>query len=181
MRKALATAAAAAALLMNGFALTPASAASGNQPVSFTVLGGTLAITPGTPAVGVNSVINGGVTTVTVPLGVTTVLDTRIGSTGWAVSASTTDFTQTLPAVGTIAKTLAKFSVPIAPVATVGSPTFTYVSTPTAVDAGGNLSNLVVATASGVNTATFTPQLDVTVPNGSATGVYTGTVTQSVV
>lgn len=175
-----------AALVIGGLAATPALAATGSQVVAFTVADGVLAITPGTPALGATSLLTGGVTTVTVPLGVTTVLDSRIASTGWAVSASTTDFTLTqVPGAPSlvILKANARFSVPLAPVSAVGTPalTFARVSVPQAVDATGTVANLVVATATGINTATFALQLDTVVPNGSPAGAYTGTITQTVV
>lgn len=183
MRKALVVVSTACACLFVGLtAASPALAASNTEPVAFTVVAGTLAITPGTPAAGVNSVLAGGVTTVAVPLGLTTITDTRVNSVGWAVSASTTDFALTAGSA-TVGKANAKFLVPVAPVSVLGAPavTFTYVSTPTAVDVNGTVSNLVVATAVGVNTGTFGPQVDVTVPNGSAVGAYTSTVTQTVI
>ena len=177
---------AAAALMIGGLAATPALAASSNQVVAFTVADGLLAITPGTPATGVSSVLTGGKTTVTIDLGMTTVADTRVNSSGWSVSASTTDFTLT-QAPGAlsqvIAKTQAKFSVPLAPVSVLGSPavTFARLDAPTAVDSTGGVASLIVATATGVNTGTFGPQLQITIPNGSAVGAYTGTITQTVV
>ena len=174
------------ALFSCGLFAAPASAATGIEPIAFTVLDGTLAITPGTAAAGATSALVGGSTGVTVGLGLTTVTDTRINSAGWSVGAATTDFALTQAPGATaqvIAMANAKFSVPLAPVGVVGTPaaTFTRRSAPTAVDASGNLASLVVATATGVNTATFSPQLDIAVPNGSATGAYTATVTQTVV
>ena len=186
MRNVIVLSTTAAALVLGGLAATPALAATGSQIVAFTVADGVVAITPGTPALGVNSLLSGGVTTVSVALGVTTVLDSRIASTGWAVSASTTDFTLT-QAPGApgqlIPRANAKFSVPLAPLSVVGTPalTFARAASPQAVDANGNVANLVVATATGVNTATFAPQLDAVVPNGSPSGAYTGTITQTVV
>ena len=186
MRNVIVLSTTAAALVLGGLAATPALAATGSQIVAFTVADGVLAITPGTPALGVNSLLSGGVTTVSVALGVTTVLDSRIASTGWAVSASTTDFTLTQAPGATslvIPKANAKFSVPLAPLSVVGTPalTFARVSAPQAVDATGDVVNLVVATATGVNTGSFAPQLDAVVPNGTPTGAYTGTITQTVV
>ena len=163
-------------------AATPAAADAATQTVAFTVASGTLSITPGTPATGTSSVLTGGATTATVSLGLTTIVDTRINSTGWAVSASTTDFL--LSGTGsTIAKTLAKFAVPIAPTSVLGTPavTFTSAGTPVATDSTGTVGNLVVAVAVGVNTGTFSPQLIALVPNGSGVGSYTSTVTQTVV
>ena len=181
MRNTVALTAVASALLVGGLAAAgPASAASSTQVVAFTVAAGTLAITPGAPAVGISAATTGGLTTAAIDLGLTTVADTRISSTGWAVSAATTDFTLT-PGTSSISKTNAAFSVPTAPLGVLGSATFTTTAAPTAVDASGNLSNLVVASATGITTATFSPQLAVTVPNGSATGLYTATITQTVV
>ena len=181
MRTTVAVTAVAAALVVGGLAAAgPASAATSSQVVAFTVAAGTLAITPGTPAVGISAATSGGLTTAAIDLGLTTVADTRISSTGWAVSAATTDFAVT-PGTSAISKANAKFSVPVAPLSVLGSATFTTDAAPTAVDAGGNVANLVVASATGINTATFSPQLAVTVPNGSATGLYTAPITQTVV
>ena len=174
---------AALALAAGGLAAAgPAVADSHTQSVAFTVANGTLAITPGTPATGATSALAGGLTTVTVPLGLTTITDTRISSVGWAVSAATTDFLLSAGST-TVTKSQAAFAVPVAPVSALGSPTvtFVYAAAPTAVDATGTTSNLVVAVATGVNTGTFSPQLVVTIPNGSASGAYTSTVTQTVV
>ena len=181
MRTTVALTSVAAALTVGGLAAAgPASAATGSQVVAFTVAAGTLAITPGAPAVGVNASLTGGTTTASIDLGLTTVADTRISSTGWAVSAATTDFTVT-PGTGSISRANAAFSVPAAPLNVLGSATFTTQAAPTAVDASGSVGNLVVATATGITTATFSPRLAVTVPNGSATGIYTATITQTVV
>ena len=181
MRTTVVLTAVAAALTVGGLAAAgPASAATSTQIVAFTVANGTLAISPGIPAVGVNAALDGGRTAATIDLGLTTVADTRISSTGWAVSAATTDFTL-LAGAGAIDKGNAKFSVPTAPLGVLGQATFTTDAAPTAVDASGNVANLVVATATGVNTATFSPQLQVTVPNGSSAGLYTATITQTVV
>ena len=161
-------------------AASPASAASNTQIVAFTVTSGTLAISPGTPAVGTHSTLTNGITGASIDLGLTTVADTRINSTGWAVSAATTDFTLT-PGTTTITKTNATFAVPTTPLSVLGTSTFTTHTTPTAVDPTGNVANLVVASSTGINTATFNPQLSVTIPNGTATGIYTATITQTVV
>lgn len=171
------------ALAVGAIALAgPALASSQTQAIAFTVANGTLSITPGTPATGTTSALAGGVTTVTVALGLTSIIDTRINSVGWAVSAATTDFVPSAGS-GTVTKSHAAFAVPVAPVSALGSPavTFVYAATPTAVDATGTTGNLVVATATGVNTGTFSPELVVTIPNGSAAGAYTSTVTQTVV
>ena len=180
MRTAIAVSTAGLGLVLS--AAVPAFAATGTESVAFTVAAGTLGITPGTAATGTSSALAGGVTTATVALGLSTVTDTRVNSIGWTVGAAVTDFTLA-SGTSTVAKAHAAFNLPTAPVSALGAPavTFTYIATPTAVDATGNLASLVVATAVGVNTGTFSPQLVVTIPNGSAVGAYTSTVTQTVV
>ena len=168
--------------LLTGLTSAPAHAATGTEDVAFTVLTGTLSITPGAPAVGATASLSGGTTTATVGLGLTTVVDTRVASTGWAASANTTDF-NTATGSGWMARTQSKFSVPNAPVSVIGTPavTFSYLANPTAVDSVGTVGGLVVATAVGVNTGTFSPVLTVVIPNGSTPGAYLGVVTQTVV
>ena len=179
---ALTTVGAACAVLALSTA-TPAAADAASQTVAFTVASGTLSITPGTPATGTSSVLAGGTTTATVSLGLTTIVDTRINSTGWAVSASTTDFLLSGGTGSTITKTHAKFAVPVAPTSVLGTPavTFSSAGTPVATDSTGTVGNLVVAVAVGVNTGTFIPQVIALIPNGSGVGSYTSTVTQTVV
>lgn len=121
-----------------------------------------------------------GITTSSGSLPLTTVTDTRLSSTGWTVTASTTAFTlvggtATIPASG------AKFSASGAS-ATLGDPALAVTSTPT----GAGSAALVVASVKsgassiGANTVAYTPAIQVTIPNGTAAGVYTATVTQSV-
>jgi hypothetical protein len=121
----------------------------------------------------------------TVPLGVTTVLDSRTSSPGWTMSASASDFTTT---GGTVAKAKAKFAIPLAPVAADAAlltgalsgavlPTFSSrADTPTGTNGSAAL---LTAGAGSVNAASFVPVLTVDV-TGAAAGLYTGTVTQSV-
>jgi hypothetical protein len=209
MRKALVLTIAAAALagglaapaLAAGPVCNPANGdvCSGVTQVAFAVLPnvGTLSIVP-TPAtagaggVAGNPIASTGLDTaktVTVPLGVTTVLDTRTASTGWTMSASASNFAQAAPATATISKNFAKFSVPVAPaLPTTGLTGLTGIAVPTftgynagaapASDGSGN-ATLLTATATGINAAAFIPVLTVDV-TGATAGVYTGTVTQSV-
>lgn len=175
MRKPLALAAGAAALALAATA-SPAAAATGDTTVEMTVADGELAIVV-TPAVtGLESALVSTQRRVTAPLGLTTVTDTRAASTGWVLSASTTDFTRTLPTAATIASSNAKFYISAAPTVVLGTVSFT--STTTTASATGAL---VTASASGVNTVEVSPVLQVDVPNDAPTGVYAGTVTQSVV
>jgi hypothetical protein len=201
MRKALVLTIAAAAL--TGGLAAPALAAcgatgdicSGTTAVAFAVLPnvGTLSIVPTPATAGVGGVgtpvASTGLDTaksVTVPLGVTTVLDSRTSTTGWTVSAAASDFALT-GGTGSVSKNLAKFSVPVAPaLPTTGLtgalsvaviPTFSNVAT-TPTGSGGS-ATLLTATATAINAAAFIPVLTVDV-TGATAGVYTGTVTQSV-
>lgn len=175
MRKALALGT--TALTLVGLAATaqPAGAADGTTTVALTVLDGTLAIATTTAAAGVNSQVVGTGRTFTAPLGLTTVTDTRAGSTGWSLSASTTAFSHS-NGTATIPASAATFSLLAAPTNTVGSNT--YEDTATTTPSTGALTT---ARAAGINTATMTPVLHVAVPTSAVAGVYTGTVTQSVV
>ncbi len=176
MRKVTALATTAAMLALAGATAAPAQAATGDTTVALTVVDGTLAIVTTPAAAGVNSEIVGTGRTFNAPLGLTTVTDTRAASTGWSLSASTTAFTLTGDTTKTIAASAATFSLLAEPTNTVGSNTYTGTATTTPSSGA-----LTTARASGINTATMTPVLHVAVPNATAVGVYTGTVTQSVV
>lgn len=176
MRKVTALVTAAAATLAVTALATPAQAADGDTTVSLTVVDGTLAIATTPAAAGVNSEIVGTGRTFTAPLGLTTVTDTRAASTGWSLSARTTAFTLT-GGTATIPATAATFSLLAAPTNTVGTNTYSGTATAASPSSGA----LTTATASGINTAETTPVLHVAVPNSAAVGIYTGTVTQSVV
>ncbi len=175
MRKVTALATTAAMLALAGATAAPAQAATGDTTVALTVVDGTLAIVTTPAAAGVNSEIVGTGRTFTAPLGLTTVTDTRASSIGWSLSASTTAFTLT-PGTATIPAANATFSLLAEPTNTVGSNTYTGTATTTPSSGA-----LTTAKASGINTATMTPVLHVAVPNATAVGLYTGTVTQSVV
>lgn len=176
MRKALALGT--TALTLAGFAATaqPARAVDGTTTVALTVVDGVLAITTTPAAAGVNSQVVGTGRTFTAPLGLTTVTDTRATSTGWTLSASTTAFTLSTDPAVTIPANAATFSLLAAPTNTVGSNTYSNTATTTP-----STGALTTATAAGINAATMTPVLHVAVPDAAAAGLYTGTVTQSVV
>ena len=198
MRKTLAVTLVGAALAAVGAAV-PASACTlgdltcGTTDVAFTVAAGTLSIvtTPATvgtaanPGAAPTSIVSGGSTSVTVPLGATTVTDLRVASTGWSMTATAPTFVLATDATKTIAKTGASFYVPALPTAdvTAGAPLLSTFSarssSPQAVNAGGS-ATILTSNSSGPNAAVFTPYLQVAVPSGSASGLYTGTVTQSV-
>ena len=191
MRKVLALVAVAVA--GSAFAATPASAAACSlsatcavTTIATTVDVGTLGIiaAPVSGSLSFTSVPTGGVTqtlTNAADLTLTTVTDTRLSGTGWAVTANVSNFTG-VPG-GSIPRSAVKLSVPAAPIKVLGAVgmTITPVSTLTAVDGAGDLANFVVAAGTGgLNTVTYIPHVDITVPAGTAAGVYTGTLTQSV-
>ena len=175
MRKALALATAVTALSAIAATATPAHAVDGTTTVALTVVDGVLAITTTPAAAGVQSEFVGTDRVLTAPLGVTTISDTRVASSSWTLTASTTIFTNTV-AGATIPASNAKFYVQADPQTTLGTVN-SYDST-TTPDASGAL---VTADTSGVNVSTVTPVLQVLVPATAAAGLYTGTVTQSVV
>lgn len=186
VRKALATAAS-AAVLIGVAAASPASAecsdnvlnvCSGTTTVAFTPGAGTIAILATPVAVDPTQVVTGSGANVTMSLGLTTVTDTRLASSGWSVSASTTDFA---PAGGgtAIPAANAKFFTPAAPTAALGTPTFSRNGTSAANAISGG-SALVSASHSGPSTTTYTPSIVIAVPSGSSSVLYSGTVTQSV-
>lgn len=200
MRKPLVLAVAGAAVLA-GSITAPAMAACGVGDIctdttlaAFTVVGGTISIVatefaagaPGGSGSAPTSGFSGGLNTVTVPLGVTTVLDTRLSSSGWTMSATaplvydSADTTTDVPGTGSA------FWVPADPAAETLSGLGLAVSSfsartsaPTTVD-GDRTTPLLISNSTTPNAAVFTPFLRVTIPGGTATGLYTGTVTQSV-
>ncbi|MDX6198262.1 MAG: hypothetical protein QOJ79_1413 [Actinomycetota bacterium] len=203
MRKVLVLTIAAAAI--TGGLAAPALAAcssangdicSGSTTVAFTVLPnvGSISIVATPAAVGVSNSLLAPVSTgtdaaksVTVPLGATSVLDGRTSSAGWSVSASATSgFTLAGGSSPSVAASRATFSVPTAPVAADAS-----LLTGSLVGAGqssissrastpvSNGSVILSSNSSTVNAVTFLPQMTVDV-TGAASGLYSGSVTQSV-
>jgi hypothetical protein len=183
MRTSLALAAAAALFAGVVGTATPAAAicdpSAGCSGVTFTIAAGTISIVA--PAAGgtATTTSNGGGVDVAVPLTGTVVTDSRIGSSGWSVNATVTDFSTT---GGTVAKGQASFTVPAAPTSVVGCSSFPVRAT-SAVGVnsttGTTTAPILSCTALGTSAATFTPVLTVAVPGGSIAGTYTGTVTQS--
>lgn len=167
---------------------------SGTTTVAFTVLpdNGTISIVAAPAAVGAGlgetaptSSGTDAAKTVTVVLGATTVLDGRTASPGWSVTATASAFTLTGTAT-TIAASKATFTVPNVPVAAdsalltgalTGASTSTISSRATSPASNGSV--ILASSSSSVNATTFTPQMRVDV-TGATSGLYTGTVTQSV-
>ena len=184
MRKTLALGA--TALTAASLALAaPASAActdnvlnvcSSTTTVALVVDAGTIAIVSTPAATNLTSVLSGTDNVQTFSLGLTTVTDTRLTSTGWSVSASSSALAN---GGSSIPSSATSFYVPAAATSVLGSHTITRLATST-TDAVASGAALVTDTGSGLNTATFTPYMKVTVPSGTSALTYTGTVTQSV-
>jgi uncharacterized repeat protein (TIGR01451 family) len=116
--------------------------------------------------------------TVSGSLGSVQVTDNRAGLTGWTAVASSTDFTtgggtpaETIP-VHDALYLISGFS------STTGSATFT--RTPT-TNLSTSAQAVVVATnVAGDNSATWNPLIQVAVPGGAVSGIYSATITNSV-
>jgi hypothetical protein len=151
------------------------AAPTADSSTSFTAFSGSLDITAPDP-------VDLGFVQVGVPAAVSfgnvQVIDGRSEAPGtgtWTASVSSTDFTN--PSAGaTLPASAITYVVPFCSV--VGTVT----CTPTApVTLSGSAQPVINATTSSSgNTATWNPQFQFTVPAGSATGTYTGTVTHSV-
>jgi hypothetical protein len=167
----------ATATLMLGLALPAASAAPGETTATVTVTGGalTISVPVGAGSLGTRTnTVGGG--TISGPLGQVQVEDARgaAAGSGWVASVISTAFT---PSTGaTIAASRVGYSA--GTIAKVG--TATYVANDPA-----NLTGVVPAvTASGItgdNAATWNPTINVSVPGGTLSGVYSATITHSVI
>ena len=164
------------ALLAIGVAIPAGAAGPGQSAATITVTGGALSITvpPDAGSLGTrpDSVLGG---TISGALGVVQVNDARSAAagSGWIMSVISTAFTPpsgpaiAASAVGYVAGAITK----------VGTATYT-------ANDPGNLTGVVPAvTATGItgdNSATWNPTITVTVPGGMAAGVYSATITHSV-
>jgi hypothetical protein len=172
---------AAAAVLFTGgagvlAAGAPAYAAPGaDTPVTVEVTTGTLVIDAPAGSVDLGSVVaSASAQTVSSPLGMVTVTDSRAGVLGWVATVGAADFT----GPGDIS------------VSTAGSVTYdpgqaTVVGTATVTPTSEvHLYPTVVAQTatdvSGVNTAAWNPVIGVTIPAGALAGTYSTTITHSV-
>jgi hypothetical protein len=176
---------AAAATMLAGVAL-PASAAG--TATTFTLSGGGLAVSPQVAATltttGLSTTV--GAHDVVGSLGAVTVNDTRgAGAAGWLASASSSAFDLAAPILsgGTTGTSITSstnvsyahgtFSA-VDGVTTTGSPS-------SAVPLTSTAATVVTGTlAIGTNTATWTPDLTVSMPATARAGDYSGTVTTSV-
>lgn len=178
MRKRLLAGTVAAAALAVPLAAGGAEA----QSVTFTLSGGSLAITePGAATITAGALSGLAGTSFTGSLGNTTVSDTRGGITGWATTiAQTTAFTDgttTIPA-GNVKAWVTAAIVPTG-VATVSAGTYLTEATGLALSGVGQTFVTAIAVV-GNNSATFNPSIAVTVPSNATAGTYSGVITQTV-
>ena len=155
----------------------PPATAQETTPATFTVTGGSLSISvpSGSADLGsrANTVLAGAISG---PLGQVQVNDARspAAGSGWVASVISTTFT---PPTGTaIAASAVGYTV--GSITKVGTATYTANNPP-------NLSGVAPAvTATGItgdNSATWNPTISVAIPGGMAAGVYSATITHSVV
>ncbi len=161
-----------------GLAFVPsASAEPGDTTATITITGGSLAITVPAPAGSLGTranTVDGGV--ISGPLGQVQVSDARSAAagSGWVASVISTAFTP--PAGPTIAASAVGYTA--GAITKVGTATYT---ADDPLDLTG-VSPAVTATGiTGDNSATWNPTINVAVPGGMAAGVYTATITHSVV
>jgi hypothetical protein len=162
-------------MLTLGLSVPVAETAAATPNLAITIQGGVLAISVPSASVDLGTAANTvGGTSITSSLGIVAVSDARSGVLGWVASVISTAFTPT--AGPTIAASFVGYSVG----------TITKVGT--ATDTVTNQTNLtgvvpvVTATAvSGDNSASWNPTISVAVAQGTLAGVYTATITHSVV
>jgi hypothetical protein len=177
MRTCTGFAAVTAGMLVLGFSLPAAANATGITTATITVQGGALAITVPTDAGNLGSradTVTGGI--ISGPLGQVQVNDARSAAagSGWVASVIASAFTP--PAGPAIPASAVSYTA--GPITKVGTATYT-------ANDPANLTGVAPAvTATGItgdNSATWTPTINVAVPGGIAAGVYSATITHSVV
>lgn len=165
------------ALYALGTALPASAATTGATSATVTVQGGFLAITAPTDAGNLGTrtnTVSGG--TISGPLGQVHVDDARSAAagSGWVASVISTAFTP--PAGPAIAASAVSYTT--GAITKVGTATYT-------ANDPGNLTGVAPAvTATGItgdNSATWNPTINVAVPGATAAGVYSATITHSVV
>lgn len=167
----------AAGMLTLGLALPASADATGGTAATVTVQGGFLSITVPADAGSLGTwtnIVGGG--TLSGPLGQVQVTDARSApaGSGWVASVISTAFT---PSAGP--------AIPASAVSyTAGTITKVGTATYTANDPGNLTGVSPAVTATGItgdNSATWNPMIHVNVPGGMAAGVYSATITHSVV
>ncbi|MEV0143714.1 MULTISPECIES: hypothetical protein [unclassified Nonomuraea] len=173
MRKPIAVAAAAIGLGL--VAVTALPAVADDTIVTFTITSGALTIdAPDSANLGS---VSSGTTSISGPMGPVTVTDHRgVLNGSWTATALSTDFTT---GGATPPETIPNVNVDYSP----GSGTHT--GTGTFTPGPGGVINVPRVAFTGTdlvgdNTATWNPTLDITIPDGTVAGIYTGTVTHSV-
>ena len=149
------------------------AADTGDTTATFTLAGGSLDVTPAANAALTNGA--SGATSVSGSLGAVAVSDTRGSTAGWVMSAASSTFVRTGGGAGTSSTGVSYNSGAATAQSGTVTPTSTGATsiTTAAPVAAGTL-------ASGNNTATYSPNLTVTLPASALAGDYTGTVTTSV-
>jgi hypothetical protein len=150
---------------------------TGTTGATITIQGGSLGITVPTGTVNLGTLVNtvlGG--DVAGPLGVVTVSDARSAAagSGWVASVISTAFTP--PSGPALAASLVSYSA--GTVTKIGTATYT------ANDPASLTGVSAVVTATGItgdNSATWDPTITVHVPGATLAGVYSATITHSVV
>jgi hypothetical protein len=153
-----------------------AFALPGATTASVTISGGSLSITVPTAAGNLGTAANTvGGEIISGPLGQVEVDDARnaVAGSGWVASVISTAFT---PSAGpAIAASAVGYTV--GPITQVGTATYTP-NNP--INLTGVAPAITATGITGDNSATWNPTINVTVPGGMAPGVYTATVTHSV-
>lgn len=155
----------------------PAVAAAGESAASLNITGGSLSITVQDDAGSLGTRANTvGAGTISGPLGEVQVNDARSAAarSGWVASVISTAFTP--PSGPAIAASAVSY--------TAGTITKVGTATYTANDPGDLTGVVAAVTATGItgdNSATWNPTITVAVPGGMAAGVYSATITHSVV
>ena len=169
-----------AAIVAAGMAISAPTATAGDTTTTFTVTSGALSIT-----VPVSAALGSGApgTTISGALGTVTVTDARaLLSASWTATVSSTNFTT---GGGTAAETIGNGNVSYwsgPATATTGVGTFTpgQLTALNAQTLGTSRIAFTMTAGVGDNSASWNPNLVVSVPAGAVGGTYTGTVTHSV-
>lgn len=153
----------------------PASGTTGNTTATFTVGSGALTISVPTPATfnSTSNSVGGG--TVTGMLGVVTVTDARsaAGITGWSTSVSSSDFTGGTPIIKASA---VGYSAGVVTTLT-GSALYT---TTNQTNIAGDPVIVTAANTTGNDLASWNPTITIAVPGGTTPGIYSTTITHSI-
>jgi hypothetical protein len=163
------------AMMLSLGVTVPATAATTTATV--TVTGGSLSISvpPDAGSLGTRAdTVLGG--TISGPLGAVTVNDARAAAagSGWVASVISTAFTP--PSGPTIGAAAVGYTA--GPITKVGTATYTANDPP---DLTGVVPAVTATGITGDNSATWNPTITIAIGGGKAAGVYSGTITHSVV